>query len=50
MPIAIPSFRPARANPPRLRGALLASAAALALACAPLPVLSAAAAQPSEQK
>ena len=50
MPIAIPSFRPARANPPRLRGALLASAAALALACAPLPVLSASAAQPSEQK
>ena len=50
MPIAIPSFRPARANSPRLRGALLASAAALALACAPLPVLSASAAQPSEQK
>lgn len=51
MPIAIPSFRPAaRAIPPRLRGALLASAAALALACAPLPVSSATAAQPSEQK
>ncbi len=51
MPIAIPSFRPAaRAIPPRLRGVLLASAAALALACAPLPVLSATAAQPSEQK
>ena len=51
MPIAISSFRPAaRAIPPRLRGALLASAATLALACAPLPVLSATAAQPSEQK
>ncbi|WP_454694695.1 SAM-dependent methyltransferase [Achromobacter aegrifaciens] len=52
MQIAIPSFRPAaRANPPRLRGALLASAAALALACAPLAAQSAsAAAQANEQK
>ncbi|GLK93593.1 methyltransferase [Achromobacter xylosoxidans] len=52
MQIAIPFFRPvAQASAPQLRAALLASAVALALACAPFQARSAsAAAQSAEQK
>lgn len=51
MQIAIPFFRPAvRTNSPRLPAALLASAAALVLACAPLQALSASAAGPSSEQ
>ncbi|CAB3929481.1 SAM-dependent methyltransferase [Achromobacter insolitus] len=52
MQIAIPFFRPvAQASAPQLRAALLASAVALALACAPFQAQSAsAAAQSAEQK